>query len=156
MYLFWETVNVPRNYDCITKKTQKTLNLSQLALQRWESQETKAHHFGYPQASYSFFSPTPYLPFYMIPQKGKKKNCDKTLVTLDLNWTDSAVSYSSVTHHFRKKQTFLGFISFSIFVVKAASHLEQPGIQAPIYEDNTKANTSIIMYIYHIFHLYLE
>lgn len=93
----------------------------------------------------------------MIPQKGKKKkNCDKTLVTLDLNWTDSAVSYSSVTHHFRKKQTFLGFISFSIFVVKAATHLEQPGIQAPIYEDNTKANTSIIMYIYHIFHLYLE
>lgn len=91
-----------------------------------------------------FFFPTLHPPFHTHCQKGKKNKkkifCDKILVTVDLNWTVRAVSYSSVTQHFREKQTCLGFISLSIFLVKAASHLEEPGIQAPLYEDSTKAN----------------
>lgn len=74
-------------------------------------------------------------------------------MTLDLNWSVSAVSYSSVPQHFRKKQTFTGFISVSIFVVKAASHLEEPGTQASIYEDNTKANKFKSKYLNHKLHL---
>lgn len=85
---------------------------------------------------------------------GKKpKYCDKTSVTFHRNWTVTVVSNSSVIQHFRKKQTFLGFVSLSIFVLRAASHLEEPGIQAPIYEDNPKAHKLKSKYLNYNVHL---
>lgn len=82
-----------------------------------------------------------------------QKTSDKTSVNLDLNFAFNAVSYRRVPQCFRKKQTFIVSFSLGTSAVKAASHLEEPGIQAPTYADSTKANKLKSKYLNHKVHL---
>lgn len=74
-------------------------------------------------------------------------------MNLDLNFAFNTVSYRRVPQCFRKKETFIASLSLGLLVVKAASHLEEPGIQARIYEDSTKANKLKSKYLNQKVHL---